>query len=79
MLRVIYFGMKFTERFSTRIKVTPEYAAAVEANADRWVPACGGLEVPFTRNGAEWLYVYNPRRDEHGYLNLGTDIVQEDM
>ena len=54
-----------------------EYRNAVAGLADRWVPACGGLEVPFTYNGTRWLYVFNPRRHEHGHLNLDTDIVHD--
>lgn len=55
---------------------TPEYAEAVAVKADKWVSACGGNEIEFTHYGTRWLYVYNPARDEHGYLNLDTDIVQ---
>jgi len=58
-------------------QTTPEYDQAVTENADRWISACGGKEVPFTVNGTEWLYVWNPRTGEHGYLNLGTDIVHD--
>lgn len=66
-----------TERFSSRVRVTPEYQQADDERADRWVPACGGQEVEFTHNGARWLYVWNPARNAHGYLNLDTDIVSE--
>ena len=66
------------ERISTRVVVTTEYAEAVAAKADKWVAACGGLELGFSHGGTLWLYVYNPGRDEHGYLNLHTDIVQPD-
>ena len=55
------------------------YATAVAELRDSWVAACGGLEVPFTYNRTRYLYVYNPRRHEHGYLNLDTDIVQPEM
>ena len=51
-----------------------EYERALYEMADRWVPACGGVEV--VENG--YLYVYNPGRDEHGWLNVATDIVQEE-
>jgi hypothetical protein len=66
------------ERFSVRVKETPEYAAAVAAEADTWVPACGGHEEPFLHNGKEWLYVFNPATGDHGYLEMGADIVWED-
>ncbi len=64
------------ERFSNRVQVTAEYAAAELAKADRWVAACGGSEVPFTHNGKTFLYVFNFATGEHGFLNMGTDIVQ---
>lgn len=67
------------ERTSVRVEPTAEYAQAVAENADRWVAACGGTEVPFAHNGAEWLYVWNPSTGEHGYLNLGTDIVEKEI
>ena len=49
------------------------------ARADRWVPACGGSEVPYRdRNGREVLYVYNFATGKHGFLDVGQDIVFED-
>lgn len=52
------------------------YEQAMAARADRWVVACGGTETPTrARNGREYLYVYNPARHEHGWLDLGTDII----
>ena len=65
------------ERTTTKQQPSPEYLQAVEGGADAWVPACGGYETPFLHNGTQWLYVFNPAREEHGYLNMGTDIVQE--
>ena len=65
------------ERISVRVQTTAEYDLALATKADRWVAACGGHEKPFTHNGTEWLYVWNPSTGEHGYLNLGTDIVEE--
>ena len=54
-----------------------EYKRAMATQADQWVPACGGKEVPYlTRAGRRVLYVYNPGRREHGYLDMGTDIVE---
>ena len=53
-----------------------EYDLALTAKADRWVAACGGMEVSFLHNGTKWLYVWNPATGEHGYLNLDTDIVE---
>lgn len=45
---------------------------------DNWYPACSGLEVPFTFNGKQWLYVYNPVQHKHGYLDISADIVYAD-
>ncbi len=60
-------------------KVTSEFQAAVLALADRWVPACGGLETPFrSRSGVRLLYCYNPRLGRHAYLNCDTDIILSD-
>jgi len=55
-----------------------EYEIAVAEKADRWVSACGGDERPFIYDGVRWLYVYNPARHLHGWLNLDTDIVSMD-
>ncbi len=70
--------MSHTETFSSRVTVTPEYAQALAERADRWVPACGGAEEPFTHEGVRWLYVWNPATGEHAYLNLDTDLAQHD-
>ena len=46
---------------------------------DAWVPACGGLEVPFTgRTGRRLLYVYCRATGIHAYLDLGTDLILTD-
>jgi hypothetical protein len=45
---------------------------------ERWVPACGGLELPFYVNGVRWQYVYCPQTGKHGYYNLDTDIIFDD-
>ena len=53
-----------------------EWAMAVAGNADRWVPACQGTEVPFTsRSGTRMLYCFNPRQQQHAYVNVNTDVV----
>lgn len=55
---------------------TEEFYQARIRNADRWVPACGGTENPFTsRGGARLLYCWNPCSGRHAYLNLDTDII----
>lgn len=57
---------------------TTEYQMARIAKADRWVPACGGLEVPYLDGmGRKVLYVYNHATGKHGYLDMGQDIVFE--
>lgn len=60
-------------------EVTPgelEYARAVAEKANRWVPGCGGREVEYkNRNGVRVLYVFNPATQQHGWLNLDSDIV----
>lgn len=66
------------ERYSKRVEAKDEYSEAARNKDDKWVAACGGNEIEFTHYGTRWLYVYNPARDEHGYLNLDTDIVQPD-
>ena len=58
---------------------TTEYQMARIARADRWVPACGGMEVPYLdKLGRKVLYVYNHRTGKHGFLDVGQDIVFED-
>ena len=59
--------------------MTNEFTIAVDSNADRWVPACGGTEKPTrTRTGARLLYCYNPFQHKHAYLNCDTDIILSD-
>jgi hypothetical protein len=54
-----------------------EYEAAEAEMADRWVPAGGGKEVPSrAKNGTRYLYVFNFATRQHGWLNLGTDVVE---
>ena len=56
-----------------------EYDRAVKARADRWVPACGGNEIPYRdKLGRMVLYVFNPATGKHGFLDMGQDIVFED-
>lgn len=53
-----------------------EYDRAVGANADLWVVGGRGSEVPFLSDRRWFLYVWNPRTSEHGYLDLSTDVVE---
>lgn len=44
--------------------------------ADRWVPACGGREVPTKYpDGRTLLYCWNPKTGEHAYIDCETDMV----
>lgn len=46
--------------------------------AGSWVPACGGAEVPFVRNGKRYLYCWHTLTGQHAYLDLDADIVLTD-
>jgi hypothetical protein len=59
--------------------MTEEFREACREKRDDWVPANGGHEQPH----AGYLYVFNPANaagdgdgPTHGWLNLGTDIVE---
>lgn len=53
-----------------------EYQLAVEKELDSWVPANGGAEEPMRwPDGRTLLFVFNPARRQHGYLNVATDQV----
>ena len=46
---------------------------------DRWVPACGGMEVPFkSRSGKRLQYVWQPSTGQHAYLDVDSDIILSD-
>jgi hypothetical protein len=56
-----------------------EFAVAMAAKRDAWVPACGGTETPFrARSGATLLYCYNPATGRHAYLDCGSDLILSD-
>ena len=58
---------------------TLEYSMARMANADRWVPACGGKETPFTaKSGKRLLYCWNPQQAKHAYIDVGADMLLTD-
>ena len=58
---------------------TVEFWIAMGQGADRWVPACGGTEVPFRcRGGKMLLYVYNPSIGKHAYLDVESDLILDD-
>ena len=54
-----------------------EYNAAVARNADQWVPACGGKEMPFEINGRRFQDLYNPKLGEHAYYSIDDDLILE--
>ena len=39
-----------------------------------WVPACGGTEVPFTKHGKEYIYLWNSYTKEHAYYCITDDL-----
>lgn len=58
------------------LKNKKEYREAVDAMADRWVPACGGLEEPtLSRAGRRYLYVFNPATNEHAWADVETALL----
>ena len=59
------------------MSMTNEFKEAYENHLDTWVPACGGTEQPFLMNGVRWLYVFNPVQMKHAYLNLDTDLIED--
>lgn len=65
--------------FEDTVNNVVEYTRAIEASADTWVVAGGGMETPFVaRDGRTYLYVFNPATSEHGMLDMATDIVTDD-
>lgn len=57
---------------------TVEYNMAVAGNKDEWVPACGGVETPFTVRGKCLHYCFNPAQMKHAYLDVDNDIILTD-
>ena len=55
-----------------------QWNALCAARVDQWLPACGGSETPFLKNGNRYLYVFNPSSCTHAYLDCGTDLVLDD-
>lgn len=56
-----------------------EFQTASTMKLDAWVPACGGTETPFkARSGATLLYCYNPKTQQHAYLDCGCDMILTD-
>lgn len=60
------------------VRQKAEYKQAVAGKKDTWVAGGGGSEEVFTRQGSRYQRVYNPKRQEHGYLDLGQDTVFTD-
>jgi hypothetical protein len=45
---------------------------------DEWTIGCGGDEEPMQVNGKWYLYVWNRKRNVHGYYSYSDDIVYND-
>jgi hypothetical protein len=63
------------------MKTLTEILAERDAKAEqgKWVPACGGTEVPFTtRSGKRLLYCWQPSTGRHAYLDMGSDYFLTD-
>jgi hypothetical protein len=60
-------------------KCTDEYYHAVMNAIDTWVPAALGFETwTPTASGRAYLYVYNPKTREHGWLDESDIVNPED-
>lgn len=57
---------------------TYEFQMAKAGNADRWVPANNGHEIPYVVNGVKVLYCWNFKQKKHAYLNMSSDMIMED-
>jgi hypothetical protein len=55
-----------------------EAALMGDTREDYWLVGCGGSEQPVLFNGRWLLYMWNPGRQKHGWLDIDTDIVEED-
>lgn len=55
-----------------------EFKNAVSMKRDVWVPACGGTETVFTVRNKRFLYCFNPKRHQHRYLDVDSDMIMED-
>lgn len=65
------------EAFAERNNATIEYAMAIVAKADTWVPAaCGHEEITCYRDGRRLLYCFNPATGDHAYINCDTDMIE---
>lgn len=56
-----------------------EFTRAMAGRLDVWVPANGGTEVPFMKDGRRFLYVYNPATGKHGMLDMSSDTIIDDL
>ena len=45
---------------------------------DAWLPANGGTETEFVKNGRRLLYCYNAWTGKHAYLDLASDMILSD-
>ena len=42
-----------------------------------WIPACGGTETPFQKEGKMYLYMWNWATKEHSYYCITDDLFVE--
>lgn len=72
-------SIEFMEMNDAFTNTEVEYWRAVEGCYDVWVTGCEGKEIPTrSRDGRTFLYMFNPARREHGWLNLETDIMESE-
>lgn len=59
-------------------KAFQEALEAGQNRADRWVAAAGGAEMPTysSKRRAWFLWVFNPAKCEHAWLNLDRDMLE---
>jgi hypothetical protein len=56
-----------------------DYSRAAANREDRWVPASGGMDLPFIRHDNRWQRVFNPAQGRHGYMLLKTGAIYQDF
>jgi hypothetical protein len=72
-------GLNANESREGNMNIIEMLDARDRRNAEgNWIPACGGTERPFVKNGFRLLYVWQASTGDHAYLNLDTDILLSD-
>lgn len=80
MIKIEYRGNVINveaEEVQSLILLLYQYVPKPKQIRGQWRAACSGLETPFRCMGSNWLYVWDGI-DKNGYLNLDTDIVQDE-